>query len=324
MPLSARLRSIPNLIVLENVPLAVYTRFGLGGPADLLVETSDEAAFGEAWRQIHDARVPVEVIGGGSNLIVSDEGFRGVILRFVGDTIHVADNVITAGAGATLQALVDASIDAGLGGIHTMTRIPGLVGAAVYGNAGAYGHSIHEWVTEVRFHDGSGVRSFANADCEFRYRESVFKRHKNWTILSTRLALQPADALDLRRKATEIQTIRDEKYPPTMKCAGSIFKNLLFDQLPPAVQAHVPPSKVREGKVPSAHFLEAVGAKGFAIGGIRNADYHANLIYNTGTGTAAEVCEMVDELKRRVLERFGFELQEEVQYIGFGDSRRSY
>jgi UDP-N-acetylmuramate dehydrogenase len=86
----------------------------------------------------------------------------------------------------------------------------------------------------------------------------------------------------------------------------------------------VPPSKVREGKVPSAHFLEAVGAKGFCIGGIRNADYHANLIYNTGTGTAAEVCQMVDELKRRVHERFGFDLEEEVQYIGFGDTRRSY
>lgn len=324
MSLLARLQSIPKLTVLQNVPLAKYTRFGLGGPADLLAETSDEAAFAAAWLQVRDAGVPLEVIGGGSNLIVADAGFRGVVLRFIADCITIEGANITAGAGASLQSLVDASIGAGLAGIHTMTRIPGLVGAAVYGNAGAYGHSIDEWITKVRFFDGTAVQTFANAECEFRYRESVFKRHKDWVILSATLSLQPADADELRRKAGEIQAIRDEKYPPTMKCAGSIFKNLIFNRLPPTVQALVPPAKVREGKVPSAHFLEAVGAKGFCIGGIRNADYHANLIYNTGNGTAAEVCQMVDELKHRVRERFGFDLEEEVQYVGFGDTRRSY
>ena len=207
-----------------------------------------------------------------------------------------------------------------------MTRIPGLVGAAVYGNAGAYGHSIHEWVEEVRFYDaGAGsVRSFSNSECEFRYRESVFKRHKDWTIFSTTLRLVPGDAVALRAKAEEIRSIRDEKYPPTMKCAGSIFKNLLFDRLPSAAQAQVPPSKVREGKVPSAHFLEMVGAKGMRIGGVVNADYHANLIYNAGGGTADEICRMVDELKGRVRERFGFDLEEEVQYVGFGGLRKSF
>lgn len=320
------LRAVPGLRVLRDAPLRNYTRFGVGGPADLLCETGSEQSFAAAVAAVRTSGAALEVIGGGTNLIVSDAGFRGVVLRFIADRIETQGAVIRADAGAELQALVDTSLDAGLSGIHTMTRIPGLVGAAVYGNAGAYGHSIHEWIEEVRFYDaGAGlVRSFSNAECEFRYRESVFKRHKDWTIFSATLRLIPGDAAALRAKAEEIRAIRDEKYPPTMKCAGSIFKNLLFDRLPSAVQAQVPPSKVREGKVPSAHFLEMVGAKGMRIGGIVNADYHANLIYNEGGGTADEICRMVDELKRRVRERFGFDLEEEVQYIGFGGSRKSF
>jgi UDP-N-acetylmuramate dehydrogenase len=321
---SLSLEAIPSLTVLRNVPLSGYTRFGLGGPADLLAETSSEEAFMSAASRVRGAGVPLEVIGGGSNLIVSDAGFRGVVLRFIGSNIHVDGNRITVQAGAELQTLVDASISHGLGGIHTMTRIPGLVGAAVYGNAGAYGHSIHEWVEEVRFFDGSGVRTFGNAQCEFRYRESVFKRHKDWTIFSTTLCLRPDDRHALAQKAEEIRAIRDEKYPPTMKCAGSIFKNLLYAKLPAAVQAQVAADKVREGKVPSAYFLEKVGAKGMRIGGIVNADYHANLIYNEGGGTAAQVCAMVDELKQRIREQFGFDLEEEVQYVGFEGKRRSF
>ncbi len=324
--LRENLRAIPQLQVNRDVPLSRYTRFGVGGPADLLCETASEDAFVAAATLVRRAGVPLEVIGGGTNLIVSDNGFRGVVLRFVSPHILVDGLTIRVDAGAELQSLVDASLDAGLSGIHTMTRIPGLTGAAVYGNAGAYGHSIHEWIREVRFFDGEAgeIRTFDNAACEFRYRESVFKRHKDWTIFSATLRLVPGDAAELRRKADEIQQIRDEKYPPSMKCAGSIFKNLLFHRLPASVQSIVPPSKIREGKVPSAHFLEEVGAKGMRIGGIVNADYHANLIYNAGSGTAAEICAMVDELKSRVHERFGFDLEEEVQYIGFNGSRKSF
>jgi UDP-N-acetylmuramate dehydrogenase len=102
-----------------------------------------------------------------------------------------------------------------------------------------------------------------------------------------------------------------------MKCAGSIFKNLLFKSLPHSVQAEIPGNVVREGKVPSAWFLEQVGAKGIQRGGIEVATYHANLIYNTGSGTAVELAELIKELKQRVWERFGFPLEEEVQYVGF-------
>ena len=129
--------------------------------------------------------------------------------------------------------------------------------------------------------------------------------------------MSPAATDDLRRSADEIFKVRLAKYPPTMKCAGSIFKNLILSELPESVRRQIPKRVVREGKAPSAYFLEEVGAKGMRSGGIHVADYHANLIYNAGGGTAAELRELIGELKSRVRKQFGLELEEEVQYVGF-------
>ena len=128
--------------------------------------------------------------------------------------------------------------------------------------------------------------------------------------------LEPADPEALRRVADEIRSVRDEKFPATMKCAGSVFKNLVLAELPAAVAAKVRPDVIREGKVPAAYFLEQVGAKGMAHGDIRVAAYHANLIYNEGRGTARDLRELIAELKERVRARFGLDLEEEVQYVG--------
>ena len=171
------------------------------------------------------------------------------------------------------------------------------MGAAIYGNAGAYGHSISERVVRVRFFDGAAVRVFGNRECEFAYRESVFKRHKEWIVFSAELSLEAGDAAGLRQAAGEILRVRNEKFPVTMKCAGSIFKNLLFDALPESAARQVPAAAVREGKVPAAWFLEQAGAKGMRRGDIHVAAYHANLIYNGGAGTAADLCALIRELK---------------------------
>jgi UDP-N-acetylmuramate dehydrogenase len=313
-----RLAAIPRVTVEPHALLSQYTRFGIGGPADALIQADDEQSFIAALDAVRDSRAPFVVIGGGTNLVASDAGFSGFVLRFTGREIRLeGETCVFARAGAGLQALVDFTIDHGLARIHTMTGIPGTVGAAVYGNAGAYGHSISESVVKVRFFDGEKIREFDNAACEFRYRESIFKRRKQWVIFSTELELTPADRHDLRRAADEILAIRNAKYPPTMRCAGSIFKNLILAELPEAVQARIPARVVREGKVPSAYFLEEVDAKGMVNGGIHVADYHANLIYNAGNGTAAQLCRVIEELKERVRRRFGLELEEEVQYVGF-------
>ncbi|HLJ47684.1 MAG TPA: UDP-N-acetylmuramate dehydrogenase [Bryobacteraceae bacterium] len=311
------LAQIPNLHVIEDAPLSRLTRFGIGGPAAIYIETADEAAFIAALTVARDSGAPWSVIGGGTNLIVSDSGFPGIVLRFTKSTIQNAGTCVDVAAGAVLQDLVDYTVERGLKGLETMTGIPGSAGAAVYGNAGAYGHSIMERVVEVRFYDGSGIRTIDNAQCQFRYRESIFKRHKDWIIFSVRLRMDQAVAADLRQTAGGILTIRNEKYPPSMQCAGSIFKNLLLDELPLSARQQVPERVVREGKVPSAYFLEQVGAKGIRNGGIHVADYHANLIYNAGGGTAQQLCSVIADLKSRVVERFGFALEEEVQYVGF-------
>ena len=317
-----RLASLPGLQVAANAPLAAYTRFGIGGPAAVVAETADEAAFLSALRETRASGMPHVIIGGGTNLIVSDEGYEGVVLKFDGRALCSEPGPdgtvrVVAQAGAVLQSLVDFSIDLGLEGLHTMTGIPGFTGAAVYGNAGAYGHSVMEFVETVRFFDGNAIREFNNAQCEFRYRESIFKSHKDWVILSVSLLMRHGDAAQLRGAADKILAVRNQKYPPTMKCAGSIFKNYLLRELPPAVAASVPATSVIEGKVPSAWFLEQIGAKGMKAGDIHVADYHSNLIYNVGNGTARELLSIIHELKRRVRERWDIPLDEEVQYIGF-------
>ena len=307
----------PNLAVIENAQLADYTRFGIGGPAQVLYDSSDEASFVLALRKVLEAKIPHTVIGGGTNLVVSDAGFGGAVLRYTGAAIEAQDKLLRVQSGAVLQDVVDRSIALGLKGLETMTGIPGYLGGAVYGNAGAYGHSIRELVREVRFFDGGRIRSFRNEECRFRYRDSIFKAHKDWIILSTDLLFGEGDGGELAKTAFEIRAIRDAKYPPTMKCAGSIFKNLLVKDLPSQAVGKIPAGLVRDGKVPSAWFLEQVGAKGMRLGDIQVAEYHANLIYNDGEGTAADLVALIRELKDRVHERFGFELEKEVQYVGF-------
>jgi UDP-N-acetylmuramate dehydrogenase len=316
----AQLAEISNLTISTRAPLSRYTRFGIGGPADIYAETENVEAFVRALEVARASDLDSMVMGGGTNLIVSDAGYRGIMLRFIAQSIAAAGGCVTVDAGAVLQDLVDFTTGAGLKGLETLAGIPGSMGAAVYGNAGAYGHSISERVRVVRFYDGAGVRELDNAGCQFRYRESIFKRQKHWIIFSATLAMERADAAELQKTAGDIVKVRNEKFPVTMKCAGSIFKNLLFAELSPEVAARVPANVIREGKVPAAFFLEQVGAKGMQCGEIHVAQYHANLIYNAGEGTAVSLRALIDELKKRVRERYGLELEEEVQYVGFPSS----
>lgn len=303
------------------MPLSAHTRFGIGGPADLLAHAADPEALAGAFGAAREAGVPFYLLGDGSNVVASDLGFPGLVVRYSASRVTGRDGVVDVEAGAPLQALVDLTLDHGLEGLHTLTRIPGSVGGAIYGNAGAYGHQIDEFVERVDFVDGARVRSIGQNECQFEYRESVFKRNKDWLIVGARLRLPHGDAGALRSRAAEIQRIRDSKFPPTMACAGSIFKNLHMKDLPAQAAAVVPERAVRAGKVASAFFLEQVGAKGMRDGGIEIASYHANLLYNRGGGTATEIHRIVNELKDRVRKRYGIVLEEEVQYLGDGPSQ---
>jgi len=317
------LAALPGVTVRENALLCGETRFGLGGPARLLVDAYTESSFQTSYEAVRATALPYLVLGGGTNLVVADAGFDGAVLRYRGAAIELGAHGADVQAGADLDALVQQTVDAGLAGLESMRRIPGWVGGAVYGNAGAYGQQINDTLVAARIFDGSQVRTLSNAECGFVYRSSRFKQHKHWVILSAEFALRPGDRPALQARAEQIRATRDAKFPPSMKCAGSIFKNFLHNRLPSEVQARLPAAAVQHGKVPSAWFLEQVGAKGYGEGGIRIADYHANLIYNDGHGTTAQLIRVIDEMKRRVHAEFAIPLEEEVQYVGFAD-RRSY
>jgi UDP-N-acetylmuramate dehydrogenase len=313
------LMRIPGLHLFPDEPLARHTRFALGGPARLLVDATSPTSLSSTLLTLRTSRHPFLLIGGGTNLIVAEQGFDGIAVRYRANHINREDAALVITAGADLEAAVDFSTGNGLAGMECLKRIPGWLGAAVYGNAGAYGQQISDHLTSVTFHDGDEIRKWTKDSCAFRYRWSGFKQHKNWVILEAAFALPKGDSQALQARAEEIRTIRDEKFPPSLRCAGSIFKNFILSELPEATQARVPASMVKGGKVPAAWFLEHVGAKGLAQGGIHIADYHANLIYNDGHGRTSELISLIDDLKRRISNEFTIALEEEVQYVGFDD-----
>ena len=313
-----RLARIEGLALFENEPLSNHTRFALGGPVPIFADTESEEAFVSAVAELSAGSTPWTVVGEGSNLVVSDQGYDGIVLRYRGGLLCRDGERVVVQSGATLQSLVGFTVLSGLEGLDKMTGIPGYVGAAIYGNAGAYGQSTSDTLESVRFLDGGLIRAFTNEQCEFRYRESIFKRRKDWLLLSAAFQLRPAaDAVALKSASDEILATRNRKFPPDMRCAGSVFKNLLLKELPESVRSQVPESVVKKGKVPAAWFLEQVGARGIRHGGIQVADYHANLVYNAGGATAKQLREVLDDLKGRVLGHFGFALEEEVQFLGF-------
>jgi UDP-N-acetylmuramate dehydrogenase len=184
-----RLSAIPNVQLFVNAPLARYTRFEIGGPARMLANVSTADALAETLQLAKTSATPHAVIGGGTNLIVADEGFPGVIVRYVPKNIEIDGTRVRVEAGAMLQDLVDRTIDAGLQGLETMTGIPGWVGGAIYGNAGAYGHSIQESIESVRFFDGEKTCELCSDKLQFSYRTSIFKSFKDWVVLDAVLNL---------------------------------------------------------------------------------------------------------------------------------------
>ncbi len=312
-----RLSVIDGLQLHPAVPLSRYTRFRLGGACLLLADAATPAAFTRAYQSLAATDLQWTSIGGGTNLVVSDNGYPGIVLRYIAASMRVAGHTIQVDAGADLNLLIDFANGHGLAGMESMAGIPGWTGAAIYGNAGAYGQSIHQRVSHVDFFDGAEARRWSREECGFRYRHSRFKDDKRLQILSAQLTFEPGDRAALEARSHHIRATRDAKFPPTMACAGSIFKNFLLQDLPERARAAVPPEKVIEGKVPAGWFLEQVGARGLRNGGIQVADYHANLVYNAGNGTAAELLALLAELKRRVREQFDLLLEEEVQFLGF-------
>jgi UDP-N-acetylmuramate dehydrogenase len=300
----------------DNYPLKNATTLSIGGPAKKFVEVNTEKELTEAIQYAKDQALPYLIIGGGSNLLVSDEGVSALIIKNKITGITHSGTEITVKSGTILQDLVDYAIRSGLAGLQDLSGIPGTVGGAVYGNAGAYGQTISDHLGSIFTLNTSDlkIKQFNNADCQFNYRDSIFKKNR-FPILEVKFQLEHGNPKILRQEAQEVLTKRLVKYPPGIKCPGSFFKNLVASTLSPEILRNIPPEKIVYGKVPAGALLEEVGAKGQSIDGIEIASYHANLFINQGTGTAKAFYDLAKTYAEKVKEKFGIALEPEVQLI---------
>ena len=273
----------------------------------------------QALRTARDLGLPPVVIGGGTNLIVSDAGFGGVVLRYTGSHLARDGMILRVEAGAILQDVVDQSIGLGFKGLETLNRDPGISRRAPSTAMPAPTVTrLRSWLKACASATVSASPRLIRMNASFDIARACSRFAKNGSLCPPISGFQEqGDPIELTKTAHEIRAIRDAKYPPQMRCAGSIFENLLFAELPARVQTVLPANIIREGKVPSAWFLEQTGAKGMRRGDIQVAPYHANLVYNDGPAWPADLVSIIQELKQRVHDRFGFDLEEEVQYVGF-------
>lgn len=285
----------------ENVPLSALSSFGIGGPADLFFEARTEAELETAVSLAAAEKYPVYVIGGGTNLLFDDAGYRGLIVRNrLEGTVREGQRLrVLSGEG--LACVLREARAAGLSGLEFLAGIPGTVGGAVYGNAGAYGWSIGDVLEEATlFSPAAGRRTVGRGALKFGYRDSALKREAG-IVLSSVLLCSPGDTKESEARTREILEKRRAKHPPLgTACAGSYFKNC---------------SSASGARLAAGQLLDQAGARGLAVGDAAVSDVHCNFIINKGNARAADVLRLAEELKEKVYRAFAIRLEEEVIYL---------
>lgn len=304
----------PPVRVRTNVAIAPLSTFRIGARAQYYCEVRTGAELVHAVEWARQMKLPYRLVAGGSNVVFPDTLLRGLLIRIGGGRIAIRGARCEADPGVPLAAVIDRAIRSGLAGLETLSGIPGTIGGAVVGNAGAYGHSISEVVERLEVWDGRKIRRLTREQCRFRYRESVFKEEP-LLLLRVFLRFQRGDARKLRKTSRDIIRLRLKKYRPGLRCPGSFFKNVLVKDVSKAALARVDQTKIIEGKIPTGYLLEEAGARGMEHGGIVIASFHGNLFINRGGATAGDVRAMAQRLKRKVRKRFGIELEEEIRYF---------
>jgi UDP-N-acetylmuramate dehydrogenase len=283
--------------VREQVPLSRYTTLGTGGPARWFDEPGsvEELAARLAWAAAEG--LPVAVVGLGSNLLVADEGFPGVVLKLVGELARAeaGDGVLAAGGGAPLAVCLHRARAAELGGIEFVCAIPGTVGGGVWMNAGAYGGDIAGVLRRALVVDASGADWRTPAELGLRYRASGLRHGE--VVAAAELALEPRPVAEIKETVAAMQARRKAAQPTNKRTFGSVFKN--------------PDHELTAGRM-----LEACGLRGYVVGGAQISPKHANFIENAGAATSADAVALIAEARRRAREQFGVVLQPEVQLLG--------
>lgn len=324
-------------------PLRPFTTMRVGGSTRYFIRAATKKHLIRAVREAERIGLPWVVIGEGSNIIPPDGTLDALVIKNEINRVRRTGARVTAGSGTNLLAFIGMLNRAGSAGFEKMAGIPGTIGGALYGCAGAYGQEIKDRLRRVKIFDGSTslttgastgstsspqaknkkispIRWISKEKCRFGYRTSIFKKKKKWVILEAEFEISEERPKVLQEISRDIIRLREQKYRPGLRCPGSFFKNIPLSDIRPAKRRReflekIPPTVIQYGKVPAGYLLESVGAKGMREGGIAVAEHHGNLVYNQGRGTAREIKELAEVLKKKVEKAFGIRLEEEVQYL---------
>jgi UDP-N-acetylmuramate dehydrogenase len=310
--------------VRRGVVLAPYTTFRVGGVADWFLETRDSDEVARALQISHASRMPVTLLGGGSNVLVSDTGIRGLVIRprggevrFVGDDLQreqdrALPGLVRADAAVTINGLVRWSVMHGAAGLEAWAGTPGTVGGAIFGNAHFGGRLIGDQIDRVTLADrGGGVRIVPAAEMAFGYDRSRLQETGE-VLLSADFRVSAGDPIRLRATARESLAFRKRTQPLDTPSAGCVFQN------PERGRDRVP------GGIPwsAGALVDRAGLKGARLGGASVSTTHGNFIVNDGSASAQDIRQLIEQCRQAVHDRFGVELREEIVYLGdFGDVR---
>lgn len=310
------------ITVQEHIDLHPLTTFRVGGKARYFVEAKTEEELIEALRWAKERQVPVFVLGGGSNVLFSDSGWTGLVIRIgMSEITNNGRGQLQIGAGATLHSVVEFAKDQGYGGIEKLAGIPGTIGGAVRGNAGAFGAETALAILSVRALDRNtlDVREYPRDACEFSYRMSIFKKRPERIVLSATFLLVPGQSPnDLEKVIRETIATREMKHPQRLLCAGSFFMNPVVPDAKLRKEFELDTGvTVKDDKLPAGWLIDHVGLRGKEVGGAKVSDIHPNYIINTGAATAESILILTSIIKQRVRTEANVRLQEEVQMVGF-------
>lgn len=321
-----QLRKIVGERLLLNEPLSRHVNFRIGGPADFFVEAKTKDEIAELLRVIIENKQKYFILGGGANLLVADQGFRGLVIKIACREFSFHDNRLTADSGAPMSLLAREAANRGLVGIEWAIGIPGTLGGAVRGNAGSFNGEIKDSIESVEalFAEDNRIerRWLKRDECGFGYRDSIFKRIEPApVILSADFALKNGKAEEIMARQSEIMEKRKGHQPLNFSSAGCVFKNIELtgaEDLSKLKQdADIPENFIAKKRIPAGWLIEQAGLKGTSVGQARVSDEHGNFCLNMAQATAAEVVELVSLVKTRIRDRYGLELKEEIQYLGF-------
>ncbi len=289
--------------IITGRPLSDLNTFGTGGTASLFMEVKSGEELARLVKVVAKLNIPIFMLGGGSNVLIADSGFDGLIIKNSICGLEHDGNNISCGAGEELQALVDYATQCGLSGVEFATGIWGTVGGAVFGNAGAYGGEIGNVLISAEVVDRQGNRREEKVGYfEFSYRWSKLKVTGDF-VTRVNFALKAGKKEEIQGRVDEIMTMRREKFPIGLNSAGCFFKN-------------IPDKTQKFGKLSAGKLLEDVGVKTLRCGDARVFENHANILINEGSAKSVDIRKLANLMKEKVRQKFGIDLQEEVILLG--------